>query len=134
MSQPVSEHYSELTGSVSELVTDASSAESVDASATLANRSKPTHGCVTVAVNTEFSTAAATVVVYCILRDKDGTLLGVQQATATAGAQRTAAAGDYIGGTLAFDTFGAPLYEIRHAAVSAGTVDISAWVCGAKSQ
>jgi len=134
------EHYNALTAAPAEIVTDATGADSTDTSTTITDRRLPVKSNPTVAVGVDFSGSATdTVVVSCILWHEVGgvytVLPGVQTATATAGAYLDAAGGDNVANSiLFFDTAGATHYEIRHAAPSAGNVDITVWTYGLQSE
>lgn len=116
-------------------ITDATAAESLDGSTLIPGRAQETKGNPTVIVNVDFSGAAAdTVVVYCLLYNKDaaGALewtRAYQKLTATAG-DILDAAGDNAAPSLYFDTSSVSHYEIRHDLPSAGNVDLVWWTFG----
>ncbi len=89
-------------------------------------------GRTTIFVQCRMSNAAATVAVTCILHNKTPVVCGVAAPgtqTATATSYRDAVgSGDYWTQILIFDAGSADSYEVRHAAPSAGSVDVYTWV------
>jgi len=134
-----SEAYLPLKIAPSEVITDATGADSTTATTKIASRAKATVDNPTAAVSVDFSGSAGdTVVVSCLLYQSTDygttlTFIGLSTATATAGAY-VDAAGDNIAPLLFFDLSGATHYEIRHAAPSAGNVDLTWWSFGAATQ
>lgn len=117
------ESYKEFRAVPAEVITGATGADSTTATTVIAGRARNSNSNTTVAVSVDFSGAAAdTLVVSCLLF-QEGTFLGLQTATATAGAY-VDAAGDNLSPLLFFDLGGASQYEIRHAVPSAGNVDL----------
>lgn len=125
--------YRELKSAPSEVIANATAADSITATTVITDRMRSSNSNTTVAVSVDFSgTAGDTVVVSCLLF-QDGTFIGVQTATATAGSY-VDAAGDNVAPLLFFDLGGASTYEIRHAAPSVGNVDLTWWAYGAESR
>lgn len=129
------ESYEGLTTAPTELVTNSSGDSLAAGSTPLAGRSIAVSGDPTCYVKADLSGSAGdTVTVYAFLWMKRGTtwtFLGVQEATLTAGAA-TDAASDNLCPLAVFDTAAATYVEVRAAAPSAGTVDLTYW-CGAAS-
>ena len=130
--------YKSLQAAPTERIADASGADNTTATTVIADRAVEAGKNTTVAVSVDFSGAAAdTLAVSCLLYygTGDGTLtfLGLHTSTATAGAY-VDAAGANIAPILFFDLAGATHYEIRHAAPSAGNVDLKWWAFGANSR
>lgn len=98
----------------------------------VSTRSNPT-----VAVRVGFSGSSGdTQSITCVLWYLSGgswTLVGTQTATATAGGF-TDANDDNVAPILWFDTSGAPFYELRWGAPSAGLTRITSWSYGADSR
>ncbi len=128
---------------------DEAGADSVDVSTpaetdlTELRAPKPTNGNPTVAVDTEFSSAAGdtaviTVIIWHLAVDpadaQTWTRMGVTTVTATATANRHGGAGDFVADTLYFDSSSGTHYEVRHAAPSAGTCDGTVWSYGVLSE
>jgi hypothetical protein len=133
-----SELYNGLTAAPSELVTNGSGDSLTIGTTPLAGRSLAVKSNPVCFARVDFSGAAAdTVILYCNLWFKKGstwTYLGSHQATVTAGAV-VDATGDNVGtGVAFFDTSAANYVELRIAAPSAGTADVTAWVGANDSQ
>lgn len=128
---PASQESYKQIAAPSELITGATGAESTTATTPITGRALATKGNPTVAVSVDFSGSSGdTCVVSCLLYHQT-TFIGLSTATATAGTY-VDAAGDNIAPLLFFDTSGATHYEIRHAAPSAGNVDLTWWSYGAE--
>ena len=132
------ESYKELRTTPTQSVDNGVSAESTDASTIIASRAQRVNGNPSIAVSADFTGAAGdTAVITCILyRGIHSTALvpiGVQTSTATAGAY-VDSDGDSIAPTLFFESAGANAFEIRHAAPSTGSLDLTVWAFGAASR
>ena len=133
------ESYNGLVAAPTELVVNATGADSLVIGASpLAGRAVVVKQNPTCYARVDFSGSAAdTVKLHCNLWLKRGstwTYLGSYEATVTAGAV-TDAAGDNVGTNLAgFDTGAATHVEVRNAAPSAGSVDVTVWVGAADPQ
>ena len=128
------ESYKELKGTApADIIVNATGADSTTATTVIANRMRASNSNPTVMVSCALSGSAAdTVVVSCLLF-RGGTFIGLQTATATAGSYVNGD-GDNICPLLFFDTGGADTYEIRHAAPSAGALNVNWWAAAASSQ
>lgn len=122
---------------ITEQITDATAAESTDGSTLIPDRALQTFGNSTIIVNVDFSGAVDdTLVVFVLLYNKDASgnlewTRAYQPVTATAGVI-TDAAGDFVAGSLYFDTSAASHYEVRHGLPSGGSnVDLTWWSYGA---
>lgn len=132
------EEYKKLASTLTEGITGATGADSTTATTAITDRAIATKGNPTVAVSVDFSgDPGDTLEVSCLLyvsTDGGSTLsfIGIQTTTVTAG-DYVDAAGDNIAPLALFDTGGATHVEVRHAAPSAGNVDLTWWVYGSLS-
>lgn len=127
------ESYKSLPARPAEQITGATGADSTTATTQIADRAQECRGNPTVAVQVDFSGAAADTCVVSVLLYHQTTFLGLTTATATAGAFLDAA-GDNFAPLLFFETAGATHYEVRHATPSAGNVDLTWWSYGSRPQ
>ena len=123
----------ETTDLPTQQISGATTADALTVDTALSGRRQRTGGNTTVCVEVDFSGAAADTCVVSFIpwhvsgADAATRLPGIQTVTATAGTF-TDAAGDNVAPAIFFEIpSGANYYEIRHAAPSAGNVDLT-WV------